>query len=352
MIQERMPWQVESVWRKRTSTLILLCLPMLLSECATVFRPDEYDDAYMKGMNIFFMSSRNRYRAREYDSTLSTLSALGINTAFLVTHHYSADEHSDTLFATDETVPESTLRRIIEHTRSKGIEPVLKPHVNLLNGTSRYKLRPKNPSRWIEAYRKILVRYASLSQEYGLSRFVVGTELDGVADLSEFHNLISNNIREAFDGQILYAASFDHCIASSIWEVVDAIGVNAYFNLCKSDDCTEYALTRSWNYWLNVLDRMAISHGKPLFITEIGYYSRKGCAINPGDWRRGGEIDFGQQARAYEALLCQAGGFENVQGISWWQWELNNAWGSDSADYTPEGKPAQDVIRKYWGHES
>jgi len=301
-------------------------------------------------MNIFFMNSRNCYRPVEFENALNELLLAGVNTVFIVTFHYAEDDASDSIFGTGETVPDSTLCEIIEHTRAKGIEPILKPHIDLLNGMPRYSIKPVNISKWIASYKDVMLRYIDISNVYDLDKFVIGTEIDNIADSKEFHSMISNVIRHRYKGEILYAASFDHFLSSSIWSVVDAIGVNAYFNLCQRDDCLQSELVESWNYWLNTIDRISISKSKPVFITEIGYYSREGCAINPGDWNRGGNINCDEQAQAYEALLCQAYEFSNIKGIFWWQWELNNPWENDSSDYTPNNKPAEQILSKFWNN--
>lgn len=329
------------------TALVILCV----SNCSQFSGSEEtYSADYFKGMNIFFMNSRNVYQPTEYDKTLDELLSAGINTVFVVTFHYAKTETSDSIFSTEETIPESTLCRIIEHTRSKGIEPILKPHIDLINGTPRYLCEPADINKWVDFYRDILLQYTRVSNLYGLKKFVIGTEIDKIADSKVFRSMIRNTVRQNFNGELLYASSFDHFISTAIWDDVDAIGVNAYLNLCRRDDCSLAELTESWNYWLNIIDRISISKGKPVYITEIGYYSRYGCAINPGDWQRRSEINLSEQAQAYEALLCQAYAFTNIKGIFWWQWELNNPWRSDSADYTPNGKPAEDVLRKYWNH--
>ncbi len=338
-------------YTKRITFIICVLVALFANSCITSPSSEQlYSSNYLKGMNIFFMSSRNCYRPVEYDNTLNELLLAGINTVFIITFYYADDETSDSIFATNETVPDSILCKIIEQTRAKGIEPVIKPHIDLLNKMPRYLIKPKNMSTWLGFYKDILLRYIEISNTYNLNKIVIGTEIDNVADSKDFHSLIRNTLRHNYNGEFLYASSFDHFLSSSIWSVVDAIGVNAYFNLCQRDDCLQVELVESWNYWLNIIDRISIAKSKPVFITEIGYYSREGCAINPGDWSREGEINFHEQEQAYEALLCQAYKFSNIKGIFWWQWELNNTWGNDSSDYTPNNKPAEQILTKYWNN--
>ena len=223
--------------------------------------------------------------------------------------------------------------------------------MNLENGKFRYQIDPDNYSRWVASYKKVLVGYLDLSKKYNLGHFVIGTELDKVADSERIHKFIDKDVRTIYDGQLIYSSSFDHYLSTSIWKHVDIIGINTYFNLCRSNHCTPSELTESWNYWLDHLNSFSTSKGKPVYITEIGYYSREGCAINPGDWSIGGAINYKEQAKSYESFLCQYSEFTNIQGAFWWQWELNNPWDNDSADYTPHNKPAEEIIRRYWGSD-
>ncbi len=330
-----------------------LLLLAILYGCSSPLDPQPvYDCSYRKGMNIFFTNSRNRFIPWEYEQTLSELTATGINSIYVVTFFQCRDEFHDSVYAGEKTVRIRTIRRIIDATRRAGIEPILKPHVNTDNGTPRYCMEPENPELWMDSYADLLIPYAELSEEYDLGGLVVGTELDHIVDLPGFRDRVIRKIRNVYGGELIYAASFDHFLSTKVWDHVDAIGVNAYFNLCKAQSCSQPEMVESWNHWLNCLDRFSLSKGKPVYITEVGYYSREGCAINPGDWARESDICFQEQAKAYEALLCQAGGFDSVRGVFWWQWELNNGWYNDSADYTPNDKPAEAIIEKYWANQT
>jgi hypothetical protein len=340
---------VTALFCRHSALAAAIALLLMLPSCILTGDGEAgYGDGYAKGMNIFFMRSRNAYRPAEYDATLDELKRVGVNTVFIITFHFVKKATSDSIFATAESIPDSTLAAIIEQTQAKGLKPILKPHIDVLDATPRYRIRPAHIEQWVGCYRRILQRSVTLSNHYGLGTLVVGTELDGVAETPQFRTLLRDELRTSFRGELWYAASFDHFLSCSLWPVVDAIGVNAYFNLCRRDDCSPQELMESWNYWLNTLERFSRAHAKAVYITEIGYYSRAGCAINPGDWSTGGGIDVDEQAQAYEALLSQAHAFSAIKGIFWWQWELNNPWESDSADYTPQDKPAQDVLARYW----
>ncbi len=321
---------------------------IFLTLCKCNLNITGYSQHFFKGMNIFFQkSTRNVYRPDEFREDLRQMRSLGVNTLFLIPLHYCSDQFSDTIKATKETIEDSVLESIIISSQQQGFNVILKPHIDLENGNPRYQLKPSNLQNWLRCYRDILYRYVELSNKYTLSHLVIGTEIDNIADSPLFYKLIQE-IRNIYPGVIIYSSSFDHFLKTDIWQHVDVIGINTYYNLCNNDNCSKSELAESWNYWLTHINNFASEKGKPVFITECGFYSREGCAINPGDWSRGGNISQREQAKSYEALLCQAAAFTNIKGIFFWQWELNNPWNDSSRDYTPEGKEAEQIIRKYW----
>lgn len=326
----------------------LFLVLLIVSNCG--FETFEYDQNYFKGMNIFFQNnSRNVYNQEEYLQNLQVMRSIGINSIFLTTFHYCADQYADSIKTTSETINDSVLSEIIQTTLQEGFRVILKPHIDLENGKPRYLIEPSDKEKWLIFYMNIIQRYIMLSNKYGLSHIVIGTEIDKIADSPGFIEMIEQ-IRLIYKGSLIYSASFDHFLSADLWQHIDIIGINAYYNLCNNQHCTKSELTESWNYWLTIINNFASGKGKPVFITECGFYSREGCGINPGNWSSGGDASPDEQANSYEALLCQAAAFTNIKGIFWWQWELNNPWNDNTSDYTPKDKPAEDVIKKYWNN--
>jgi hypothetical protein len=307
-----------------------------------------YGSNFKKGMTIFFMPPRNMFEGNDFRETLGRLQSIGVNTLVLVPYYFSQNENSDSIFPTAQTITDLSLDSAIVYGKQFGFNVILKPHIDLLNGKPRYTISPGNMAVWAENYKRFIEHYYAISLKNGLTNFVVGTELDNVADKTEFISIVQE-IKSKFNGTLLYAASYDHFIGSKIWDFVDEIGVNAYFNLDNTDVHSINTMMDSWNYWLNLLSRFAISKNKPLIITEAGYLSREGAAKNPGSWERMGPPNLQEQADCYEALLSQAGLFKDIHGIFFWQWELGGIGGINNSDYTPNGKPAEDIIKKYWG---
>ncbi|MBD3421804.1 MAG: hypothetical protein GF398_16950 [Chitinivibrionales bacterium] len=327
----------------------LWVLMLLVLSCSNPFSvQQDYPRSYHKGMNVFFMSHRNAFKPADFKSNIAEIESTGVTHVYLIPYFFSPDESSDTIFPTEETINHADLDHAIRICLESGLTPILKPHIDLLNKTPRFNISPSDGKSWKRNYLDFIDPYLQLSEQYALSCFVIATELDNVVNASWFEEIIAH-ARRAYSGELIYAASFDHFLECEIWDKVDKIGINAYYNLSNSDrDCTMAALSESWNHYLQVITDFSILKGKAVILTEVGYCSKQGSSINPGNWHAGTDISPQHQAHAYEALLMQAARFDRIKGIYWWQWELNGVGGMDNIDYTPKNKPAEDILRNYW----
>ena len=58
---------------------------------------------------------------------------------------------------------------------------------------------------------------------------------------------------------------------------------------------------------------------------------------------------FGSAANYYRAALLATGRRPWLQGVFWWAWYADpDAPYIDDTDYTPQGKPAEDVLAEFW----
>jgi hypothetical protein len=299
-------------------------------------------------MNIFFMPPRNDFVPSDFSEALFRMKEDGVTDLFLIPYYFSSNEHSDSIFPTSQTIQDSSLAQAIRLSCDSGFSVALKPHIDPLNGTPRYQIAPDNMNKWSEQYAAFVGKYLKIATEMGLPRFVIGTELDNVSETNEFIGIVAK-ARTMYTGKILYAASYDHFVNARIWRYVDALGVDAYFNLDNASDYSMNTIMETWNYWLTIISDVASNYNKPVFITEVGYVSREGVTKNPGSWEYSASYNGKVQADCYKALLSQAGRFKKITGIFWWQWELGGVGGEGNIDYTPRGKPAEQVLKEYWG---
>lgn len=329
--------------RTMVSYLLLLFTVLYCVDCASDAGSSHN---YQKGMSIFFKPPRNSFDERDFSETLERLKSDGVNSLFLTPCLFQSTPESDSIFATSATIADEDLVYAVKLARSAGFEVGLKPHIDLLNGEPRFTIKPRNWSRWFYHYRLHILHYACIASQENMNLLVLGTELDNAAFRAEFSELIED-VRDCFKGKITYASSYNDFLSVGFWDELDYVGVNCWFNLDNGSGTPEQ-IHHSWNHWLNLLCEFASYKNKPVLITEAGFRSMKGTAVNPGDWSFTAEPDMEIQADCYDGLLSQIGLFPRIAGVYWWQWELNGIGGPENTDYTPRGKPAEEVMRKYW----
>ena len=87
--------------------------------------------------------------------------------------------------------------------------------------------------------------------------------------------------------------------------------------------------------------------GLPIFFSEVGYPSHSRALDTPWNQYQGQQIDVESQKRGYEAFIATFSGDQQIRGVFFYA--LHRDGGLRDAGYTPIGKPAEEIIRKYLG---
>jgi hypothetical protein len=89
-----------------------------------------------------------------------------------------------------------------------------------------------------------------------------------------------------------------------------------------------------------------IAGDKPLLLTELGFTSNDGAAMGATS----GPVDKQEQADLYEAFFrfWQTHGGDWMKGAFLWDWNPT-AQADDATSYTIQGKPAENVVAKWFG---
>jgi hypothetical protein len=285
---------------------------------------------------------------------LAALHATGTERAALVPTWYMATATSSVVRRKPALTPaDDALRRAARTARSLGMQVVIKPHVDVLDGTFRGDIRPTSRSRWWRDYTAMLRHYAELAQEEGAAMLEVGTELTSMSrDEQHWRRLIAD-VRTRFGGDLTFAANWiEGARAVGFWDALDAIGIDAYMPLVTDElDPSVSRLTNAWKDrgYVAKLEELSRRHHRPVLFTELGYCSRLGTAAAPWEWSdTGGGIAQGPQARAYEAAFEVFAGRPWFRGIYWWDWSAQG-WNSEVGDGSHRfaGKEAEAVVRAW-----
>ncbi|WP_354698401.1 hypothetical protein DSM112329_04076 [Paraconexibacter sp. AEG42_29] len=286
---------------------------------------------------------------------LQALAATGsTHAAFVPTWYQPTIASNEMAPDADKTVSDASLVAGLQAARAAGLQVVVKPHVDVADGTFRGLIRPADYDVWFAAYREMLLRYARIAQTAGAELFVIGDELTGVqGDTVRWPPLIAA-VREVFKGKLTYAANWDPGYkAVPFWKLLDYVGIDEYHPLVTGTDTPTAKQLQA--AWAPLVDELRAAHeetGKPLLLTELGYPSRRGSTAAPAGEDFGRPVDARGQARAYTAAYRALRGLPYVAGIYWWEWPTDardHEADGGAGNYTPRGKSAERVLRDFSG---
>jgi hypothetical protein len=227
-------------------------------------------------------------------------------------------------------------------------------------------------AEWFEAYAAWILPLAELAEQQGVAMFGLASGLDAafVARPAEWRTLCAS-VRAAYSGELLIAAGSDAAPRITWWSALDAVGVNLFGslggNLSLGVAPSVDDLQAAWAPQLAALASLHAATALPLVVTSVGFQSRPSCHVrpngtrphNPGDdspWVTSFDMDC--QANAYEALLRVFVGSPGqappalpyLRGLFWWLWSADpTSGGTSDSTYSPHGKPAEGVLRRYYG---
>ena len=315
-----------------------------------------------------------KFAAAESTEALKQVAATGSDTATIVTTNYVADTQSSEIFALDQkTESLQNVEKAIVDAKNQGLSVWLKPHIDPQDGQWRGFLNPTDRTAFFDNYKAFMLDYAQLAQAQDVEVLVIGTEIDqliGTADKAAWLDLIAE-VRQVYDGKLTYAVNWDKAGEVSFAEGLDFVGIDAYYPLTENKNASVDDLIKAWTGTpetdavkgltngqsiVDWLRQISTDYGKPLAFTEIGFRSLDGTAAKPYEFNGGGQVDFEEQARLYEAFFKvfggeapEAGNLDWFKGAQFWNWYATEAQNSDPTDldYPILGKPAENVFKEY-----
>jgi hypothetical protein len=256
----------------------------------------------------------------------------------------------------------SSVSHAIDTIHGLGMKVLLKPMLDVSDGTWRAYIDPSNKDLWFSNYTNFIGTFADMAQSKGVELLSIGCEMNTLeqsANNTRWTNLI-NNMRSRFSGQLTYSANWSS-IGQNVggyqnvpwWNQLDYIGIDAYFPIAASNNTTLSGLTTAWQNQANTIESWRASRGltnKQVLFTEVGYQSADGAAQTPWGVSGTPTVDLQEQSDSYQALLSVMPTKTWWDGAFWWSWETNPyAGGTNDSGFTPQNKPAQSILQQYYG---
>ncbi|WP_418604538.1 glycoside hydrolase family 113 [Hwangdonia sp.] len=267
-------------------------------------------------------------------------------------------EHPEIVFNTQrQWFGETTAgaKQYVEVLRQKHIKIMIKPQIWIWHGEFTGYLEMASEADWKtleNSYSKFILEYAQLAHEFDAELFCIGTELEKFIENRPdyWRNLIAE-IKKTYKGKLTYAANWDEFKHTPFWDELDFIGIDAYFPVSDSKTPTVAEATAGWKAHKPVIEQVSNTFNKPILFTEFGYRSVDYSGKEP--WksdRNMGHVNLDAQTNTTKALL------ENFWNEDWfaggfiWKWFVNHeaVGGVNNAQFTPQNKPVEAVLRKHY----
>ncbi len=232
---------------------------------------------------------------------------------------------------------------------------MLKPQIWVWRGEYTGFLKMASEKDWLQledSYRNFIMDFAKLAEKENIEIFCIGTELEKfIEHRPEYWTNLIAEIRKVYTGKLTYAANWDEYKRVPFWDVLDYIGVDAYFPISESGTPTVDEAKNGWKPWKEELQSISQREGKKILFTEYGYRSVDFAGKEP--WlsnREMNSINLEAQANLLEGL------YQSVWGENWfaggflWKWFIvhDGVGGVDDTQFTPQNKPAEAVVSKYY----
>jgi hypothetical protein len=247
------------------------------------------------------------------------------------------------------------VKETIQMAKSLKLKVMLKPHLWVGGQGWAGDLEFESDSIWQifeEQYSDYIETYMKIADSMNVELFCIGTEIrKSTQNRNDFWLKLISKSRNAYNGQLTYAANWDEYDQIQFWNKLDYIGIDAYFPLSDEKNPSKTQLINSWSGPKDEMKKVSEEFQKSILFTEYGYESIDFNTI--GHWNISKdtlELNYENQIIAFEAL------YESLRSEEWWQggfiwkWHLNRK-GLNRRNikaYTPQDKPALNAIRNHF----
>jgi hypothetical protein len=318
-------------------------------------------DDFQKG--VIMTNYLGNFRDEELMQTLQTVvKPMGANWVSFSFGCFQENEKSVEVLCngmdTRDLPTDAELVSLIKSAHANGLRVLLQPSViEVLDGRGNFYIDFGNNDKlwdaWFLSYGKNLLHYAELAQQENVELLVIGTEAPHVSLRTRNWEELIRNVRDVYKGKLTYAAFSYETEKIQYWDKLDYIGWNAYQGMCVSKNQTMDQTKEKWKLLLARMQKLSEKWEKDIIITEIGLFPQKN-ALCEGWFGPPGPVilDVDYQANIFQAALESVMDKKWLHGIFWYGISPNAKYGGmGDLDFTPIGKPAEEILRKYYGGE-
>lgn len=290
----------------------------------------------------------------DIDAALTDMKNTNIEWLTLSPGWVTDNKYSSNVVMNSRTPTFEQIRYATTKAKSIGMKVMYKPHLDRKDGGWRAFIDPTDKATFFKNYEAMMLQYSDIAAQEGADQICVGAELwklsTNLKNEVYWEGMIAK-IRQRFKGSLCYSANSDSDTYDEgglpFWDKLDYWGSSMYISVAKTNTPTREGILQEWK-WAE--DRyykpMSQKIGLPLLATETGYRSVDGAGISPEKWDSTSSIDLNEQALLYKTFFEFWNNKDYFKGVHFWEFNAGvNAGGPTNNDYTPQGKPAQQVIK-------
>ncbi|WP_249710679.1 glycoside hydrolase family 113 [Bacillus cereus] len=280
-----------------------------------------------------------QFSSTRYDELITVAKNANMNSITIVCTWYMDTKTSSTIYRdSSKTIEDAEVITAIRKAKAAELKVMLKPHVDVLDGTFRGEIKPYDPVVWFDSYRAFIANYTSIAEKENVELFCIGTELKSMTTTTYTSQWITtiNAIRVMFNNDMTYAANATFIAPNEeyaqieFWSYLDYAGLDVYLKLTKTFNPAQYDVARGWTSSaegadvLKELEKWRKTHGKPVLFTEIGCTNYNGCTQDPAktDWKPL-EINNKEQSQFVESIFQIWTSKKWLHGFFWWRLSFN-----------------------------
>ncbi|NVK52771.1 MAG: glycoside hydrolase [Flavobacteriaceae bacterium] len=240
--------------------------------------------------------------------------------------------------------------------KKSSVKIMIKPQVWVSRGIYTGFIKMDSEEDWKvleESYEKFILDYAAVAQQIKAEILCIGTELEKfVIHRPKYWKQLIKKIKTIYKGKLTYAANWDEFKRVPFWDLLDYIGVDAYFPLSDKKTPTVADFEAGWQPHKITIKKIQEKYHKPILFTEYGYRSVDYNGKKPWESNRiEGSVNHQAQKNATQAIYNQFWNEKWFAGGFIWKWFHNhkNVGGINNNRFTPQNKPAEKLLKELYG---
>jgi len=304
---------------------------------------------YIKGFTFGWMSRRGAFSTEEAKQSLRSMKNRTSSEYVIIALAALQDTAQSTNidFIGSHIVGDKELTDMIEYAQTLGLKVILKPTVNVKDGTWRAHINffdldvPCEPKwkDWFKSYRDYQLHYAEIASETNCEMLIIGCEMVQTERREQEWRGLIQEIRRTYSGLITYNTDKYQEGNVKWWDAVDVISSGGYYPI------------HTWEEELQRIETVVKPYGKPFFFAEAGCPSRNGSSHVPNNWSLEGAVSVEEQEAYYKTMFEKTKEKSWIKGFGLWDWSAqlyDERKASLDSGYGVYGKPAEKVIQHFY----